>query len=425
VKREKNPVSNEAYQAAEQLCAWLRGEAPPVTDWNAVIVLAARQGLASVLYKQLKAAGGKALVPPESWTLLQETYFDSAGRCLRRQHQIARVLRAFQEAGIPVITLKGPHLGAVVYDDPALRPMQDLDVLLKPEDLQRAEDLLRAAGYTLYGDRAEYEREHFHFHYHLPDPAELPVELHWHLLWPDTPGVTLEMDELWERAQPLSIAGMETQVLAPEDLLLYLCLHTAYIHGLEGGLKTCYDLRQMALHFAEKLNWSQVQSRAIGWGCSKQVYLTLRLSAEILNAPIPVNLLTTLCPVNFDERLVQWAKEWITLQNYALPVPEYENWARLSAARNKGEKAKVLLQACFPSKQVIAKLYNFSEHSALLYAQYLRYWVQLVREHAPRVWHWLRRDHFTEIWIQEQAYRRELQQQKSNEEEILKAWLAS
>src|SRR6478609_2208253 len=77
-------------------------------------------------------------------------------RARRTQHAHAAAVRtrvtadvagAMAQAGIPFLVLKGVALAHLVYGDPRLRPMRDVDLLIRKSDARCACDLLTHAGF--------------------------------------------------------------------------------------------------------------------------------------------------------------------------------------------------------------------------------------------------------------------------------------
>src|SRR5204862_1630752 len=56
-------------------------------------------------------------------------------------------LAAFAAAGLAPLALKGPVLSERLYGDAALRRATDLDLLVRPDDLETALGVLRSLGY--------------------------------------------------------------------------------------------------------------------------------------------------------------------------------------------------------------------------------------------------------------------------------------
>jgi hypothetical protein len=78
--------------------------------------------------------------------------------------------------------------------------------------------------------------------------------------------------------------------LSPEDLLLHLCLHSAYGHGwkqFDGGLRQLADIAAVVRHHAATLDWHRVGQRAHDWRAERCVWLGLVTARDLLQAPVP------------------------------------------------------------------------------------------------------------------------------------------
>jgi hypothetical protein len=95
-----------------------------------------------------------------------------------------RVMAMLADAGIRSTPLKGPLLGEAIYGDPGRRLSSDIDLLVSPEQLQAAVEVVRGLGYdapTDYVERCGLPRLHFAL---VHERGELPpVELHWRVHW--------------------------------------------------------------------------------------------------------------------------------------------------------------------------------------------------------------------------------------------------
>ena len=99
---------------------------------------ATRHGLAPALYRSL-AASDAASIPTTVMTALRDIYTHSKLRTAAMHGQFRDVLAILRRARVSIIALKGLHLSAVAYSDPALRPMVDLDLLVQSQDLSAVE----------------------------------------------------------------------------------------------------------------------------------------------------------------------------------------------------------------------------------------------------------------------------------------------
>jgi Uncharacterised nucleotidyltransferase len=132
-----------------------------------------------------------------------------------------RIASMLAEAGIPSTALKGPLLAEAIYGDPGRRRSSDIDLLVAPEQLQAAVDVVRELGYgapTDYVQECGLPQLHFalvHERNELP-----PVELHWRIHW-------YERSFAQERLLPPKLDLVEGWRPAPADELAALLLFYA------------------------------------------------------------------------------------------------------------------------------------------------------------------------------------------------------
>jgi Uncharacterised nucleotidyltransferase len=95
-----------------------------------------------------------------------------------------RAIAMLADAGVPAVALKGPLLGEAIYGDPGRRPSGDIDLLVAPEYLRTAVEVMRGLGYGAPGDHV-YDDGLPLLHFMLVhERGELPpVELHWRVHW--------------------------------------------------------------------------------------------------------------------------------------------------------------------------------------------------------------------------------------------------
>ena len=211
-------------------------------------------------------------------------------------------LAAFEGVAIPVIPLKGPLLAEALYDDPGLRPFTDLDLLVRTRDVPRAVGLLATRGYrALEHERPiAYELAHATAACFVPAGSattSLPVDLHWGLVgFPAgaTPRA-LDTEEVWTRAVTEERWGRPVLQLCREDLLLYLALHLAVHHPLD-GLPWQRDVALLIRRDGRDLAWERVTERARRWGVAGAAYFALRLVEDRFAPGVPASVFARLRP---------------------------------------------------------------------------------------------------------------------------------
>jgi hypothetical protein len=377
-------------------------------EWDIAILESVRQGVAPLLFRRVQVSSQSAAVPIEATRRLRQLAVMSAAKSLRLYRQLTEVLGVLRGVGIDVIVLKGAYLAQAIYKDLALRPMADVDLLVRKADLERTEAILAATGYAPF--HGPHRDEDFLNCQHLHPLARAggpPIEIHWTIESPTEP-FAIDIEGLWERARPARVADVDVLVLSPEDLLLHLCLHTTFHHRLTLGLRGCWDLFEMIRQCQDPIDWKQLQSRAREWRIEKYVYLTLQLAKDLLGAAVPAEVLTDLRPNWFDPKVMALARTEILGQAPSVSAP----FARMWSAGRRREKVRLLVEAMFPSRKALGRLYPTSRSALRLYPYYLRRWRELVERYGTIAWRVMRREEKARALIR-----------REHERDVLMEWL--
>jgi len=359
-------------------------------DLETVVDQARLYGVMPLLFSEIKNLSGQASFPQASWQDLHNSFITSAGRNLILYRELADILKALQPAGIPVILLKGVHLAKWIYPEVALRPMGDIDLLLRRDDLAQAASILQGQGYR-YVRAFKLERE-VRKHQHIPalwQPGKAPVELHWHIATPGSP-LNVDLEGLFARAQPVMVDGTPALVLSPEDLLLHISYHLLQEEFVR-GLKRLYDIAALTTCLGEQLDWSQLQLRAEQWNFRKGLFLVLHLACALLNASVPRDVLGSLCPPDFTPELDAQAQQRVL--SVDLSRPELNpNLTRLRRRRPLRAKAARLLSILFPYPEYLAVKLSLPRGSKVGYFYYLVWLKYLARHYGWQFWRVMRND---------------------------------
>jgi hypothetical protein len=273
-------------------------------DWPLLIAQAGSHKVASLLRQRLRRFGLLDAVPESSQRQLRQFTRATAVRNLsifRQIHEISSTLGP----EIPLIILKGACLARTLYDDCALRPMGDVDVLARPEHEKSVAAALRRLGYRHTEVRFPAMFEGCHHDVPFVRANAAAIELHRLLELPGAP-FQIDHDGLWARAVPAE-GSPGCYYLAPEDQLLHLCLHAGYHHQFNIGLYAFIDIGLMCAHPA--LNWPAFIERARSWKAERCAALTLHLAACLAMAPVPAEVLAALDPRDFSPERLRHARE--------------------------------------------------------------------------------------------------------------------
>ncbi|HLF27201.1 MAG TPA: nucleotidyltransferase family protein [Anaerolineae bacterium] len=295
----------DALQPAQTPTNWESDRTCSGVEWDDLVVRAIVLGLAPQFYRALSE--WRFEIPARAAAKLSVTFKAHAARNAAIFAQLGEVLSACAERDLHPIALKGVHLAAWVYPDPALRPMNDIDLLFTPAELPRIEALLVDLGYGGKHKSADlgpgvtkhtstFRRVNGRAataNPYLSAEADRTIEPHasleesWFGLKVDiTPGVR-------ERAIEASLGGQTCRVLAREDLLLHLCVHFCF-HLIMGAPSMVQLVDLLAVTSAGAVDWQVFTERALARRAAPYAFAALKLARDLLGAPTPPDTLNDL-----------------------------------------------------------------------------------------------------------------------------------
>lgn len=361
-------------------------------DWEELVRQSDRHRITPYLYHHLRTVHPDWPIPPGIVGQLRQAHLDNAARNLRLYGHLGKILQLLRASEVPVIALKGAYLAERIYDHRALRYLGDLDLLVREDDLGKVDALMLELGCHPTLPSRIVGPDNNEFVYEMPR-RDLSVEIHWRILPPQFP-FPIDAEGQWKRARPAVLAGVETLVFCPEDLLLHLCLHAGCTHGFEPGLRLFCDIREILRHHEADLDWPLVRRLIREWGVGKSAYLTLSLARELLGAKLPDGWLEELRPADFDERYVALAKDQIFSRRPRTgpPLSMWPAVAQFWGATRFRDKAGLFWKGFFLSREAMARRYPVAVDSWKLNFYYAVRLRDLVRTYGRDVGRWLRRD---------------------------------
>lgn len=271
--------------------------------WEDFLRIARREALAPLLRQALH---GAPFLPPFVRQALDACYYETLAQNLLLERELQALLQRFRQVGVPTVLLKGIALVHTVYQDIALRPMVDLDLLVWHRDLATASRVLRDAGYVPVhmepraGATFAYESE---IAFAKPGAVETVVELHWSLF--DSPYYQhkLPIAWFWQTAVAAEVDGTSVLTLGPEAQLLHLCGHLV-LHHAGRGLLWHWDVVEFLHRFGHQLDWTTLLTRAREYELVLPLQRTLPRLARVWAAPVPASVLARLQALEPSEREV-------------------------------------------------------------------------------------------------------------------------
>jgi hypothetical protein len=261
-------------------------------NWDLLLKTAVNHGVFPLLYRNLKLHAWEC-VSLEVREKLRRMFLANAGRNHQLTLELLQILELFDAHHIPAMPFKGPALAVSAYGDVALRQFDDLDVLIHRDDAPRARLVLVEKGYiSPYGLTRDQELTVIRYqkHFLLVSRAKhITTELHW-TVEPIRNCLRFCDEHIWVRPATVCLEGRTVPTLSPEDTLVLLCLH---------GASHCWDrlgwICDVAEHVARTpvLDWELVGAQARDLGCSRMLFLGLRLAGELVDARLPESVAQT------------------------------------------------------------------------------------------------------------------------------------
>jgi hypothetical protein len=232
--------------------------------------LAQYHGLGPWLYKAFRDHPTVGL-SPEILEALHKDYRVSVVACMSREARLSKLLDAFNQRELPVLLLKGAYLGRFVYKDPALRLMNDVDVLVRDEDFSRSREELDSLGYRFV------EEPDCRYHQDLKMPVTYVrpgnpfdvVDLHSVVRSMDY--YTFSSSFLWSEATESDLQGRRVFYLSPEVNFIHLAVHNLNHVGL---LRDWVDL--ILLLQNPKLDWERLHNCGRSLGALRPLFWIFR-----------------------------------------------------------------------------------------------------------------------------------------------------
>ncbi|AKF25180.1 hypothetical protein YH65_07080 [Sulfurovum lithotrophicum] len=224
-------------------------------------------------------------------------------RITNLMEELERVAAKLDEYNIPIVALKNAGITKGIYKNVACSPMGDIDLLIETDHFHKAHEIImEELGYT-FKFRSEYEHEDIEEafrgggteYYQDINGYKVWLELQWRPIagrWIQ-PENEPNGNELVKRSY--QAAGSKVRILAPEDNLLQVALHTtkhSYVRA--PGFRLHSDVDRIVRY--TDIDWDKFVKQVEELQLKTSVYFSLCFAKNLLNTPIPENVLDELKP---------------------------------------------------------------------------------------------------------------------------------
>ena len=330
-------------------------------DWGYFLKKARTEGISPLIYHRLqKVVISKNNIPKDVIEELKKDYYLSATKNTLIFKELGKLLEACNKVGLQVIVLKGAALAETVYENLALRPMSDIDLLVRKEDLLSLDKQLKTLGYWP-SDRSVDDIDLYSpsylttLDYRNSSNNSPSFHIHWHFVNSTIPNDSyikdIPIENIWRDAEKTRIAQVETQVMVPHHLIIHLSEHALRVtHSLS---KFCFfcDINEAIAFYQERLDWDKLLRESDKFNLSRMVYLSLYFAGKFLATRIPHDVLLKLRP----KRFTLGEKLFINSISNNDRSPGLSYLVHLSMNKGLFRKMRFVWRTLFPPRQIIAQ----------------------------------------------------------------------
>jgi hypothetical protein len=345
-------------------------------DWDIFVEKARENGVSAVVHARLDEIKKECLdIPSSILNELKKDYYLNATKNTLIFKELGRSLEAFKKSGLEVIVLKGAALAEEVYGNIALRPMSDVDLLVKGADMAHADVQLKTVGYRPIDaavDEVDFSSTYLTtLDYRSPEENSPSFHIHWHFVNSTIPNESyiknIKIENIWRDAENAKIAGVETLIMAPHHQLIHLSEHALRVTHSLSKLRLLCDINEAVNFYQKQLDWSRLIKESFKFNLDRMVYLSLYFSYKFLETQIPEDVLSELRPKHFSVG----EKIFMNAISRNLRFPGLSYFVHLSMNKGLFTRLKFVGRTFFPPRQFIAQR-NYIPLSEVKFAHYLR-----------------------------------------------------
>ncbi|MBF0118855.1 MAG: nucleotidyltransferase family protein [Desulfobacterales bacterium] len=262
-------------------------------NWSLLLEISQRAIILPLFFKHLSQEQFLKYVPKGVLTNLNTIYRNIALQNLRIQSQIKEILKSMQESNIPIILLKGAYLSNCLYDDIAIRPMGDIDILCQKSDMEKASEKIKEIGYKQF----KFPQSSLHFtnsNHLIPfeKTNKLSIEIHDYIFSAKDKNFEV-MNNIWESAVPKKIYGFPILSLSVEDEILHLSCHLyKHLSTYEKKFYWFCDIHEIIKQNKNQIDWDKLYYRVQNLYIDKQIGTIFYFMKDVWHSPIPENFLS-------------------------------------------------------------------------------------------------------------------------------------
>lgn len=353
----------------------IRAEIKHINNWNDFYNLCEHNRVSPWIYKNLLKLDLTHFLP----MVIQNQFIKSCQTIEERNKlrlENAKIfLTKFTESNIDVVILKGIGFAETIYGDPFYKRMNDVDILIKKNDLNKIWPIYEELKYFSMGELlGKSPRQYEDFSHHLPPyfsrDLNLMIGTHWELVTPMR-GYQINYENLWKRVQPLNFYGIKLLQLSALDNLHHLCIH---LSSYKAGVREVMDIYNLIKFYEGKIEPRDFIKEVTDSGTINPVFYALSITNILRPSDFSKTILENLRPLTSNKIKNKVKNNLysinVILRSRSIQVTRVDKaFSSFKITKKPTEKLKFYIQMwshiLFPPKDEISRLNHWEDMGAL------------------------------------------------------------
>jgi len=323
--------------------AWLASRVREV-DWPSLAERAFQEGLAPFLYDHLRGMDLIEAIPPGTAKFLSRIFAETSLVNRHLLETLADLDKMLSERGLQVIVFKGMALLQKAYRNPALRPMEDIDLIVQPEQTAPLKEALGEMGFVqkrLYPDGFL--------------KGILAIDVHRSFISSERIGsrediLDVQWDEVWKNTIPMG-KSLSLLGLAFNDQMVALSYHL--LKHRYGRLIWLADVAETIEAYSSILDWKDLTAYCRRIRADRIVLYALLMTQNLLGCEVPEKVLIGLG----RDGLSAIERNILRLRLLPAPPGTVMDLLWLFQIRTTGKKIRFIKENLFPRREIMNQIF--------------------------------------------------------------------
>jgi len=228
--------------------------------------------------------------------LKQQTMLITA-KYMAQQHTLETTAKILQSANIPYAVFKGANIREQIYNNPAVRPSDDIDILVSKADKTKAIQSLVKADFAFHPDPENISHET------TLTKNGVKIDLHWDILRPGRTRIDLTEELLANRKEYVNYWGFSNE--AELFIMLVHPVFTKYATAPQASIIRLIDLARWIE--SPEIKWDIIYEWLEKGGVKTPAWLTAQWLQIISGKTLPDSFVKQIEPSALKKRyLLNW-----------------------------------------------------------------------------------------------------------------------